>query len=158
MLILASSATSLPSPVTISGLTSTRLQSFSRYSLYSACAICANSFDLLAFEPQAEGEHAACEGCRPAAGLNVHADDLLRRVRGDFLDVHAAGGRRDEGDVALVAIEHQAQVQLALDLRAFLDEHLANRQAFGAGLVRHQALAEHGLGRLAPPLPASRPA
>ena len=79
-------------------------------------------------------------------------------MRGDFFDVHAARRRGDERDVALVAIQHQAQVQLARDLRAFFDEHLVDRQAFRAGLVRHQALAEHGLGGLAPPLRANRPA
>ena len=67
-----------------------------------------------------------------------------------FFDVHAAGGGRDERDVALVAVQDQAQVQLARDLRAFLDEHLVYRQAFRPGLVRLEARPEHrgsGLAR-----------
>ena len=67
--------------------------------------------------------------------MDLDADDLLGRLRRDFLDVHAAGGRGDERDAAGVAVEQQAQVQLALDLRAGLDVDLVDRQALGPGLL-----------------------
>jgi hypothetical protein len=63
--------------------------------------------------------------------VDLDADDLLGRLLRDFFDVHAAGSGRHEGDTAGVAIEQQAEVQLALDLRAGLDVDLVDRQAFG---------------------------
>ena len=105
--------------------------------------------DLLACEPEAERQHAALRRLQPCGRVHVHADDLLRRVRGDFLDVHAARGGGDERHLALIPIQHQAQVQLARDLRAFLDEHLVDRQAFRPRLVRLEARAEHGRRGLA---------
>ena len=67
-------------------------------------------------------------------------------MRRDLLDVHAAGGRGDQGDAAALAVERERQVDLARDLRAGLDVHLLDRQAFGPGLRRHQARAEHAGG------------
>ena len=62
---------------------------------------------------------------------------------GDFFDVHAAGGGGDDGHAAALAIERERQIDLALDVRARLDVHRFDRQAFGAGLFGDQALAEH---------------
>jgi hypothetical protein len=50
-------------------------------------------------------------------GIDVHAQDLLRLVRGDFFDVHAAGRRGDDGHAAALAVQRERQVDLALDLR-----------------------------------------
>ena len=99
--------------------------------------------DLLTGQAQAEGHDAALVGLQTGGRMHVHADQLFRRLFGDFFDVHAAGGRDDEGDVALVAVQHQADVQLALDLRAGLDEHLVDGQTFRPGLVGVQTTAEH---------------
>ena len=140
MLILASSATRSPSSVTMSGLTSTRLASLSMYSGTAPARSAANCAICLPSRPRPNASSRHWYACRPAAGMDVHAEDLLRRVRGDFLDVHAAGGRGDEGDAALLAVEHEAQVDLARDLRARLDVDLVDRQAFGARLLRDQAL------------------
>ena len=38
----------------------------------------------------------AWNGMMPVPGSIVLAQDLLRRLRGDFLDVHAAGGAGDD--------------------------------------------------------------
>ena len=46
------------------------------------------------------------------------------------------------------AVDHDAQVQLALDLQPLLDEHAADLLAFRAGLVRDQRHADHLLGEL----------
>ena len=64
-------------------------------------------------------------------------------VRRDFLDVHAAGGRGHHGDAALFAVEREAEVDLARDLRAGLHIDLAHRQSFGARLLGDQPRAQH---------------
>ena len=99
--------------------------------------------------PEAERERAAVRALHARRRVDLDADDLLGRLRGDFLDVHAARGRGDERDAAGVAIEQQAQVQLALDLRAGLDVDLVDRQAVADRLLGLEALAEHGLAAAA---------
>ena len=63
------------------------------------------------------------------ARLDVDRDDLLGRLRRHFLDVHAAGGARHHHRLARGAIEHDAQIELARHLQAFLDEHARRRRA-----------------------------
>ena len=46
------------------------------------------------------------------------------------------------------AIDEDAQIELALDLQPFLDEHAADLPALGAGLVRDQRHADHLLREL----------
>ncbi len=79
--------------------------------------------------------------------MNIDADDFLRRVLRDLFDVHAARRRGDEGEAPGIAIQHQAQVNLARDLRAHLHIHLMHRQSRRAGLMRDQRGAEHRLWR-----------
>jgi hypothetical protein len=63
--------------------------------------------------------------------VDVDRHDLLRRLGRDFLDVHAAGLRGDEGDAARRAVDQDREVELALDRRAFLDvEALTARPAW----------------------------
>ena len=50
------------------------------------------------------------------------------------------------------AVDDDAQVQLAGDVAAGLDEHAADRLAFGAGLNRDQLVAEQRSRRLLAPL------
>ena len=102
--------------------------------------------DLRALEAEAESELAALVGLQPRGGIDVDAQDLLRRVRGHFFDVHAAGGGGDDGHAAALAIQRERQVDLAVDLRAGLDVHRLDGQAFGTGLFGHQPLAEHVRG------------
>ena len=60
-----------------------------------------------------------------------------------LFDVHAAGGRGHDRDAPALAIERQAQVQLALDVRTGLDIDVLDRQPRGPGLLGDQALPEH---------------
>jgi hypothetical protein len=68
-------------------------------------------------------------------------------VFGDFLDIHTPGRGSDERKPARLAVEHEAQINLASDVRPLFDVDLVYRQAFRPGLVGHQARAEHGSGR-----------
>ena len=46
------------------------------------------------------------------------------------------------------AIDEDAQIELAIDLEPFLDQHAADLPAFGAGLVRDERHADHLLRQL----------
>ena len=78
--------------------------------------------------PMRKAELARLERHEPDAGLDVDANDLLGRLRRDFLDVHAAGGARHHHRLAGRAIEHDAQIELARHLQPFFDEHARRRR------------------------------
>ena len=99
-------------------------------------------------EPDRESELTRLERHQTDAGLDVDADDLLGRGRGDFLDVHAAGGARHHHRLASCAIEDEAQVQLAVHPQPFLDQHTAYDTTLGSGLVSDEGHADHRGGDL----------
>jgi hypothetical protein len=56
--------------------------------------------------------------------------DLLRVLRRDFLDVHAAFGRRHQADALRHAVDDHADIELFLDVGALFDQqapHLLSR-------------------------------
>ena len=108
-----------------------------------------NSSTCLPVEAEAEGELAALVRLQARRPDDVHAQDLLRRVLGDFFDFHAAGGRGDEGDAALLAVEQQARYISRSIFEPDSTYTDVDRQPFGAGLLRHEPRAEHGLRGLA---------
>ena len=77
------------------------------------------------------------------AGVDDDGLDLLGRVMGDGLDVHAALGRDDEGDAAGDAIDEQRQVEFLGDVGTVGDVEAVDLLAVLAGLDRHQRVAEH---------------
>ncbi len=87
---------------------------------------------------------------RRQAGRRVEGllQNRLRRPGGDFLDLHAARRRGHEDRLALDAVEHDAQVQLALDGQRFFDQQPLHDSPGGTGLVRNQPHAEHVAGEL----------
>ncbi len=88
------------------------------------------------------------EICGGDAGFRIDrdVDDLFRRVVRDSLDVHAAFGRNDEGDLADGAVDEQRKIEFAVDVGAVLDVEAVDLLAGRAGLRRHQRVAEHVLG------------
>ena len=106
---------------------------------------------LLAVLHEAEAERELARLVRREADgrVDVHREDLLRRVLGDLLDLDAALGGRHEGDAALVAVDDHAEVQLGDHLEALLDVEAPDLLALGAGLVRDELHAEDLLGELA---------
>ena len=99
--------------------------------------------NLRALEAEPEGDLAALIALQARGRIDVDTQDLLGRVRRDFLDVHAAGGGGDDRDAAALAIQRERQIDFALDLRTRLDVDDFDRQAFRPGLFRDQSLTEH---------------
>ena len=100
--------------------------------------------DLLGLEAEAEAEPAALVVLEAERRVERLAVDLLR-VRGrDLLDVHAAFGRRHDGDAAGRPIEGDGDVELLLDGQALLDEQALHLLALGPGLQGDELHAEDG--------------
>ena len=76
------------------------------------------------------------------------AQDFLRRVFGDFFDVHAARFGGNDRNAAALAIQRERQIDLAFDVRTRLDVDRFDGQPFRTGLFGHQPLTQHvGRGR-----------
>ena len=65
---------------------------------------------------------------------------------GDLFDLHPAFGRSHDGDAGGGAVDQQAEIQLALDVAAFLDIEPLDFLAGGTGLLGHEDVAQHFLG------------
>lgn len=59
------------------------------------------------------------------------------------LDIGAALGGRKQHGAARLAVQHDAEVQLATNVLALGDQHLRDHLALGARLLGHEPLAEH---------------
>ena len=84
----------------------------------------------------------ASRSVSPCTGIDRDLVDLLGRLRGDFLDVHAAFAGGHQHHALRAAVDDHADVELLADVRAFLDQQPPHLLAFGAGLVRLQLHAE----------------
>ncbi len=80
--------------------------------------------------------------------VDEHLVDLFRRGRGDVLDIHAALGARHERDSLRAAIDHHADIELLLDVGAFLDQQAAHLLASRPGLMRDELHTENLAGAL----------
>ncbi len=82
------------------------------------------------------------------AGFRVDGDgvDLLGRVVGDRLDVHAAFGGDHEGHLADRAVDQQRAIEFAGNVGAVFDVETVDLLAGFARLGRDQRVAEHVLG------------
>ncbi len=72
--------------------------------------------------------------------------DGLGGLGGHLFNLHAAGLRGHEDQLAGGAVEHDAEIKLAVDGRGLLDQQPLHLLALRAGLVRHQLHAENVLG------------
>src|SRR5262249_52547674 len=93
---------------------------------------------LLAADPEAEGELPHLVRGQPHGRVDVHGDDLLRRLLRDLLDLDSALRRRHEGDPAPIAVDDRAEVELARDVEPLLDVEAAHLLPLGARLVGHE--------------------
>ena len=101
----------------------------------------------VAGEAEPEREPARLEIGQPERRMRPLAEDLLRGLRGDRLDVHPARLRGHDHVGAARPVERHRQVELAVDRRGFLDQHRAHQDALGRRLRRLEPHPEDLLGR-----------
>ena len=104
---------------------------------------------LLDVEAELEGELARLEGLEADRGLDQHLKDGLRLGARHLLDLHAAALRGDDPDALGLAVEHIAEIELAVERLRDLDIDALHRLAVRAGLDGDQPLAEQIRRRLA---------
>ncbi len=104
--------------------------------------------DLLAFQPEGEGEVAALVGLQAGRRVYRFGNDRLGGFRRHLLDVHAAAGRGHEHHLFAGAVHQHAQVQFPRDAHGLLDEQTMHRQARVTGLVGHQGGAQQLVGEV----------
>ena len=97
-------------------------------------------------QPELGGQLAGLVALQAGVGVERLAKDQFGRVGGDFFDVHAPFAGNHQHRAGRRPIDDDAQVELAGDLAAFFDEHLAHGLAGGAGLNGDQRLAEQVAG------------
>ncbi len=102
--------------------------------------------DLRTLQAQPEGDLAGVERLQADGRVDGDLDDLLRRLGGHLLDIHAALGGGHDGDPAGGAIEQEAQVELAGDVTALFDVDPLDLLARGPRLMGDQIHPEHLIG------------
>ena len=80
--------------------------------------------------------------------IDREGDDLLGRVVGDVLDVHAAFGGDHERHARGFTVDQQREIELLLDVRAVFEIEAVDLLAGRAGLHGDQRRAEHFLDEL----------
>jgi hypothetical protein len=118
---LASSTSSLPSSVTASGLISICDGVGAEEGVVELGEHLGRLLGEVAGEAERRGDRAAV--VRHQAGRRIDGDrlDLLGRVVGDRLDVHAALGRGDDRDAAGLAVDQQREIEFLGDVDAVGD-------------------------------------
>ena len=93
-------------------------------------------------EPQRLADLAGLEIGQTDADVDRLAMDLLGGLGGNGLDLDASFGGGHQHRALEVAVDRQAQVELAGDVVAHRHQHLGNRLTRCAGLIRDQRLAQ----------------
>ena len=106
-------------------------------------------FGEVARQAEVLGQRPAVVREDPRGRVDLDGVDLLGRVVGHVLDVHAAFGGDDDGHPAGLAVDQQREVELAGDGGALFDIEAVHDTALGTGLVGDQGHAQHALGFLA---------
>ena len=148
-LSFASSAITRPSPVRISGLISASDASVWSNARYRPCNSARASRDAAFGNADLARDAFGIRAGQALAGIDEDLVNLLRRLGGDFLDVHAAFRARHQHHALRRAIDDHADVELLLDVGAFLDQQTPHLLPLRAGLVGDELHAEDLIRQLA---------
>lgn len=97
-------------------------------------------------QPRGEGRFPGLEGFQAPKGVDVEPQNFLRRAGGQFLDVHAALGRKDQDRLSRLPVEGHGDVDLAFHLDRRFRQNFPHHQTLGTGLVGDQGFAQKTLG------------
>ena len=92
--------------------------------------------------PSANAEPLRLERLQADRGIDEDLVDLLGMLFGDLLDLDAALFADHQDDALRGAVEDEAEIQLAIDGEAFLDQQARDLLAVGTGLIGDERLAE----------------
>jgi hypothetical protein len=99
-------------------------------------------------EAQSIRQFSSLIGVEPGDGVEGLFQDFFGRMFGDFFDFNAAFGRHDEHRATGFAVNDDAQIQFAGDLKALFDKQSVDLLALRAGLNGDKSAVEHSLGIL----------
>ena len=91
-------------------------------SLVETLQKCDGRIDLRRLQPQRERQLARLPCAEPHRRIDGLFEDGLRRLCRDLLNLHAAGLRSHKDELASRAIEHDAEIELAINGRRLLDQ------------------------------------
>jgi hypothetical protein len=99
------------------------------------------AFQRRAFQPEGEREPPRLAGLKRESGLHPLFHDLLRRLFGDLLDLHAALGGDHHHVAPRPPVEQYAEIELLADRHPVGHVHRAHRLSRLAGLDRDEHAA-----------------
>jgi len=97
----------------------------------------------LALEAKSRGNLSGDVVGHASHDVNGGGHDGLGVLLSHSLNVHAAHGGRDHNRAVVRAVHEDGEVQLLLDVDAFVDQHLGAQLAFLAGLLGDERAAQH---------------
>ena len=98
--------------------------------------------DLRGLESERKCQLARLPRAEPDGGVDTLLVDGVGVFGGDFLDLHAAGLRSHKHQLAGGAIEHDAEIEFAVDGGGLLDQQALHLLPLGSGLVGDKLHAE----------------
>ena len=102
--------------------------------------------DLRGLEAEREGQLARLPCAKADGRIDGLLEDGFGSLGGDLFNLHAAGLRGHEDQLAGGAVEHDAEIKLAVDGRGFFNQQPLHLLALRAGLVGDELHAEDVLG------------
>ena len=138
----------MPSVVVMKGLISISDASGLDERLVQALEESDGLVDLRRLQSQREGQLARLPCAKTHRRIDRLLENGLGSLRRDFFNLHAAGLRRHKHQPARRAVEHDAQIKLALNRRGLFNQQPLHLLPLRAGLVRHQRHAQNVLAVL----------
>ncbi len=105
--------------------------------------------NLFAFKAQLERNVPALVSARTCQWVDNRLQDFLRRFFSYLFNLNTTFGRCHERDALAATIDNRTEVQLTIDIRAFLNKNLADRLTVLIGLEGHKVCADMLVGKVA---------
>ena len=97
-------------------------------------------------QPQGKSDLASLVVGESDDRINLFLVDRLGILGGDFFNLHTAGLRSHEDQLACCAVQHDAEIQLAIDRGCLFYQQALHLLPLRSGLVSHQLHSQDGLG------------
>ena len=129
----------------MNGLISTSDASVSIKALYRLWKNATACVDLRRLQSQRKSQLARLPRAKPNRRIDRLLEDGLGSLRRNLFNLHAAGLRRHKHQLARGAVQHDAEIKLALNGRGLFNQQPLHLLSLRPGLVRHQRHAQNVL-------------